>query len=300
MSQRESTARQHLIIKKLQSSKRATFDEIMDYLSLESELQGYNFDVSKRTFQRDIRDIGEVYRIYIKFDYSGKFYSIEEDDKPEIKDRLLEAFDVYNALKVTEQSNQHLYLEKRQAQGTEHLLGLLHAIKNRLAISIAYQKYYRDHVSQRTLEPLALKESKYRWYLFARDVYDGRVKIYGLDRITDLDISKKKFQKDPNFDLNQMMKHTFGIITPSDEKPQKVVLSFEPNQGKYIKSLPLHETQKILIDNEKEFRISLNIYLAYDFTMEILSYGEHVKVLEPKRFVEEMKDTYSKALELYS
>ena len=299
MSKRESIARHHLIIKKLRSAKRVTFAEITDYLLRESEIQGSNFNISQRTFQRDIVEIGSVYGIYIKFDFSGKFYFIEEEFDEEINDRLFEAFDIYNALKVNEQNQQYIYLEKRQAQGTEHLFGLLHAMKNNVQVSFDYQKYHCSHVSPRTVVPLALKEFKYRWYLFAQDTYDKRIKEYGLDRIRDLKILKTKFPKNTDFNLNQMMKQCFGIFTPSNEKPQKVILSFNPDQGKYIKSLPLHESQKILIDNEKELRISLNIYLAYDFKMEILSYGETVKVLEPKKFAEEIKDTYQKALKQY-
>jgi predicted DNA-binding transcriptional regulator YafY len=66
-----------------------------------------------------------------------------------------------------------------------------------------------------------------------------------------------------------------------------------------VKSLPFHETQKILVDNENELRISLNIFPAHDFKMEILSLGDRVKVLEPKWFAKEIKDTYTKALEQY-
>ena len=300
MSQQESTTRQHLIIKKLQNCKRATFEEINDYLSLESELRGYHFEVTKRTFQRDIRAIEQVFRIYIKYDFSGKYYFIEDEGDSETNERLFEAYDIYHALNINEQNKNYLYLENRHAQGTEHLYGLLHAIKNRFQIAIAYQKYYQDSVSHRTLEPLALKEFKYRWYLFARDVRDGQVKTYGLDRMADLEISKTKFPKNTEFNLAQILKHCFGIITPNDEKPHRVVLSFEPRQGKYIKSLPLHETQKILIDNDNELRISLDIYLTHDFKMELLSYGDTVKVLEPKQLVKEMKNTYSKALEQYS
>jgi predicted DNA-binding transcriptional regulator YafY len=96
-----------------------------------------------------------------------------------------------------------------------------------------------------------------------------------------------------------MLKHCFGIIIPSNEKPQEIVLSFDSFQGKYIKSLPLHETQKILVDNADELRISLNIYPTHDFKMEILSLGENVKVLEQKRFAKEIKDSYRSALEQY-
>jgi len=141
MTQREATTRHHLIIKKLRTNRRVTFAEIEDYLSRESEIQGYDFNISKRTFQRDVADIASIYGIYIEYDFSGKFYFIEEEFNKEINDRLFEALDVYNALKVNEQNNQHIYFEKRKAKGTEHLYGLLHAIKNRFYISFAYGNF---------------------------------------------------------------------------------------------------------------------------------------------------------------
>jgi predicted DNA-binding transcriptional regulator YafY len=101
MSQIESTKRHFLIIKKLRQAKRATFAEIADYLNRETELDGYyDFNISKRTFARDLEDIGTAFGIYIKYDFSGKFYFIEEDFEPEVSDRMFEAFGVYNALNV--------------------------------------------------------------------------------------------------------------------------------------------------------------------------------------------------------
>ncbi|MDR2972535.1 MAG: WYL domain-containing protein, partial [Bacteroidales bacterium] len=242
MSQRETATRHHLIINKLHRAKQATFKDIANYLAQESELQHYDFNISKRTFQRDVLEIESIYGITIEYNHSGKFYFINEEFEPIYSDRFFEAFDVYNALKVNERNRKHLYLEKRHTQGTEHLYALLHAINNCLQISFSYQKFYTDHLEQRTVNPLAIKEFKYRWYLIARDVYDNLVKIYALDRISNLEFSKTKFTEETHFDLNNMLKHSFGITIPGDEKPQNVVLSFHPFQGKYIKSLPLHET----------------------------------------------------------
>ena len=298
MSQRQTTTRHHLIINKLRRTKGATFKEIADYLSRESEL-GNDFNISIRTFQRDVEDIAEVYQMIIKYDHSRKVYYIDDELDSKHYDRFFEAFDVYHALKVNERTKEHIYLENRQTQGTEHLYGLLHAIKNRLQISFSYQKYYKEHAENRTVHPLALKEFKYRWYLVARDEYDKRTKIYALDRLSALEISKEHFTEDNDFDIRNMLQHCFGMIITGDEKPQKTVLSFDPFQGKYIKSLPLHETQQILIDNDKELRISLNIYLTHDFKMEVLSYGKDVKVLEPKWFAEEIQENYKEALEKY-
>jgi predicted DNA-binding transcriptional regulator YafY len=77
------------------------------------------------------------------------------------------------------------------------------------------------------------------------------------------------------------------------------VLSFDPLQGKYIKSFPLHESQKIILDNEHELLIQLTLFVTHDFFMEILSYGENVKVIKPDNLIESLKASYQNALNLY-
>jgi predicted DNA-binding transcriptional regulator YafY len=298
MAKIDSTKRYILIINKLRRQKRVTFQDIAGYLQRESELQGYNFCVSKRTFQRDVQDIGSIYGIYIKYDFSGKCWFIEDEFEPEINDRMFEAFNVYNALKMNEQLSQFMHPDNRQARGTEHIYGLLHATKNRLQVQLTYQKFYCETPSNRKLNPLALKEFLHRWYLLAQDTCDGKIKTYALDRIVELQILNFHFQNVTDFDINKVFEHCFGIILPNEnEEPQTVVLSFTPFQGRYIKTLPLHASQKILLDNEQELRISLKIFLTHDFKMEILSFGENVKVIEPQFFAKEIKANLQAAAE---
>lgn len=63
---------------------------------------------------------------------------------------------------------------------------------------------------------------------------------------------------------------------------EEIILSFEPFQGKYIKTLPLHETQQVIVDDENELQIRLKLYLTHDLVMELLSYGSTLKVIKPK------------------
>lgn len=183
------------------------------------------------------------------------------------------------------------------------MFGLIHAIKNKLEIHFSYHKFWEDQPTDRTVAPLALKEFKNRWYLIARDLKPGTsshsVKTFGLDRIKALDITGNKFKDIGYFNLDEAYKYCFGIISPNDEEPQEVILSFDPIQGKYIKSMPLHESQQILVDNNNELQIKLLLYVTYDFEMELLSYGKYVKVLKPDSLVEEMKSRYANALANY-
>jgi len=298
MSKRESLARHNLIINKLRK-RPATLAQIMDYLSIESEIQGYHFVTSSRTFLRDREDIRSLYNIDILYDFSKKVYYIDFEDESIINERILEAFHTFNALNLNERLSNYIHFEKRKPQGTEHLYGLLHAIKNGLQIKFTYQKYWEDKSVVRRVEPLALKEFKNRWYLLAKDTYDGRIKSYGLDRLSELEITKKKFESSISFDVNEHYKYCFGIISPNSTTPQEVVLSFTPVQGKYIKSLPLHQTQQIIIDNSKELRIKLKLYINQDFISELLSFGHNVKVLQPQSLISQLKDTLNDTLEKY-
>ena len=299
MTKRESVLRYIHIMNKLRTGP-ATFEQIDDYLTRHSELQGSNFNMSKRQFQRDLKDIESIFEVEIKFDFRRKIYAINDDENSEMSKRRMEALDVFNALKIGESSSQSIHFEKRKPQGTENFHGLLHAIKNQLQISFTYQKYWEDTITHRTVEPLALKEFRNRWYLLANDQKDNQVKSFAFDRLTELEITKKRFQPDVNFDVNEHYKFCFGIISPTDHELAEVILSFDPFQGKYIKSLPLHETQEILVEDEHEVRVKLKIYLTHDFLMEILSHGENVKVIQPISLIEELKNSYQKALAQYS
>jgi len=298
MSKRESIARYNLIIKKLRKHP-ASFAEIADYLALESELQEYNYNVSKRTFQRDLEDIRSLYNIDIQFDFSRKVYFLDFDEQSDVNERILEAFDTFNALNLSDRLSNNIHFEKRRPQGTENLYGLLHAIKNQLQIKFTYQKFWEDELTKRNVEPYALKEFRNRWYVLANDLKDNKVKSFALDRLSDLDITKKRFQFPDDFNVNRHYKYCFGIISPNGHKPEEIELSFDPFQGKYIKTLPLHESQQILVDNEEELRIKLTLFITHDFFMELLSYGENLRVIKPECLINDLKSTFKNVLKLY-
>lgn len=290
MTKKESISRYHLIIQKLRNFP-ADFDEILDFLKLQSDIHGYDFVISKRTFQRDLNDIRTLYNIDIQYDKTKRAYYIDQQEDSSYSERLMEAFDTFNLLNVSEDLTQYVHLEKRQPQGTEHLSVLLKAIKNRNLIQFSYEKFTEIQKDKREVAPLGLKEYRNRWYVLGRDMEDQQIKNFGFDRLQDLVVTKDKFEVDTKFDLTEYYKHSFGVNRPVSGKPIKIVLSFHPYQGKYIKTLPLHHSQEVLIDDEKELRISLYIYPTYDFWIEVQSMEDRVTVIEPadlKKMVDEL------------
>ncbi|MBV5347641.1 WYL domain-containing protein [bacterium] len=281
------------------SKSPATFKEIDDYLTRQSAFQDYKFNISQRQFLRDLKKIGSILEIEIYYDPRQGVYLINEAEFSELSRRRLEAFDTFNALKIGDSTSRLIHFEKRRPQGTENLFGVLHAIKNNLQINFTYQKFWEEQVTERSVHPLALKEFKNRWYLLSKDMKDGAVKTFALDRLTTLDITPIKFKPSPDFDIEEQFRYCFGIISPTDEEPQEIILSFTPFQGKYIKSLPLHESQKILIDDKNELRIKLKLFVTHDLIMELLSFGDNMKVLQPDSLISHIRTAHKTAYQQY-
>ncbi len=305
MSKRGYFSRYLLILKKLKSKPYSTYEELQGYIEkqfdyLQMQDDTLNIGFSKRTLQRDIREIRNIFGIDIEYSTSAKGYFISQSETENTNfQRMIEAFDMFNSLNLAQDLTPFIHLEKRKPQGTENLYGLLHAIKNKLQIKFSYQKFWEEEITERTTEPYSLKEFKNRWYLLAKDNKEGNIKSFALDRLSNLEISKRKFEFPKTYNIEESYRYCFGIISPDDEEPQEIILSYNAFQGKYIKSLPLHETQQVLIDNKNELQIKLKLYITHDFIMELLSFGDNMKVIKPQSLITEIKQAYQNALKQY-
>jgi predicted DNA-binding transcriptional regulator YafY len=255
---------------------------------------------SKRTLQRDIKEIKNVFGIDIEHSKQQKGYYIVQSEMENMNfQRMIEAFDMFNSLNLAQDMIPFIHLEKRRPQGTENLYGLLHAIKNHLEIRFTYQKFWDDKPTKRLVAPYALKEFKNRWYILAKDNKDEQIKSFALDRLSLLEITNAKFKFPDNYNPENIYRNSFGIISPNGETPKEILLSFDPHQGKYIRTLPLHESQKIIKDDDEELQVSLKLHITHDLVMELLSFGDNMKVLKPESLIDEIRKAHQKAYSQY-
>jgi predicted DNA-binding transcriptional regulator YafY len=305
MSKRGYLSRYLYILKKLKAKPYSSYEELQSYIENQLEYlqmrdDTLNIGFSKRTLQRDIREIRNVFGVDVEYSKLRKGYHVVQDEAENMNfQRMIEAFDLFNSLNLANDLKPFIHLEKQIPQGTENLYGLLHAIKNKLEIKFVYYSFWNESGIERSAAPYALKEYKNRWYIIVRDNKDGLIKSFALDRLRGLEIINKKFTIPGGYDVEEHYRYCFGIMSPNDDEPEEIILSFKPFQGKYIKTLKLHETQQVLIDNDKELQIKLNLYVTTDFIMELLSHGENVKVLKPESLAEEIKAIHHEAYEQY-
>lgn len=320
MAKRDFFLRYGFIIKKLQNSfnKQVSYEEINEYLENEFGMIDKPKGISKRTLQRELNELRTNFYIDIKCNSDNKYYIAEpegEDEDADIRLKMLEAFDIVNSLSSGKRLANYILPEKRCPTGTEHIYGLLHAIRNRLFVIITHQAYGYNEALEYKLEPYAIKEFNGMWYLLAREalVTNERqlssnerqqpfMKTYGLDRIKSIDISRKKYKYPAELNVSEYFKDCYGISRPygDDEQAEEIILEFDKLQGNYIKSYPWHESQTVLEDDEEGLTIRLKLYITYELKMKILSYGDRVRVLAPKKLQEEIREVLEASLEKYN
>lgn len=178
--------------------------------------------------------------------------------------------------------------------GNEWIPTIVEAIDSNSAIELVYQKFGENKSKTSKIHPYLLKEDRHRWYLIGMN-HKGIV-TYGLERIQKLTILTEKFTP-CFFDFEEYFRYSFGVTV--DGEPIEVVLQFTSYQGNYLKTLKIHSTQKVLVDNENEFRISVKVQPSWEFYEKILGYGDKVKVLSPPKIVNQFKKKLEQISNLY-
>ena len=89
------------------------------------------------------------------------------------------------------------------------------------------------------------------------------------------------------------------IIAEKDLKPVTVELRVEAYQAKYVRSLPLHGSQKEISTTDDYSVFQYHLVPTFDFRQEILSRGPAMEVLTSKWFREEIMDDIAKMASRY-
>lgn len=297
MSQIHSLLRNILIVNKIKNNPYIRLSELTAYIEEALEFRGIqDAGVSRRTVLRAIQSIQTDFGIDICYNCKRKGYFIEPIPIRSDLEQFLDSFDVFGALNMEAGIPEFVFAEKHHPQGAEHLFPLIHATKNTLRVRFSYVKFQGEMASEREIEPYALKECRGRWYVVGRTARQRDMKSYGLDRISQLVVTEDRFKKDPSVDMAEKFRYSYGIYS-SDEYPvEDVILSFDAEDGRYLKSLPLHHSQQIIKDTENEFIIKLRLKITLDFIMEILSRSWSLEVIQPATLREQVRKICQEAL----
>ena len=288
-----------LIIRKVRQTKFVTLNELVDYIDEEFTKRGIDtVGLSKRTLERDLKDIRTDLDISIDYDRTNKgFFIPENEESKSFIEKVLEPFDILNALNADTAHPAFIFPEKGAQKGVEYLSDLIYAIQNNNIVSFMYAPYWNEETNLKTVIPFALKEYAGRWYLVGRYENDTRILSFGLDRITQLLDEKRTFKPDPNCEIEAYFKDSFGIYTDTFYALEEVEFSVSEFVGRFLISKPLHHSQQILENSKEGIRVFLKVRITPDFISELLSMSQTLVIHKPIKLKEDIRNIFREGFE---
>lgn len=258
--------------------------------------------MTRLTFNRHRAAIEEIFDINIECRRKGYQYYIENEEilkSNSLKHWMIDSLSVSNVLLESSSLKDRILLENIPS-GKKHLQPIINAMKQGKRLLIEYLRFGKLERRQIIVEPYAIKVFKQRWYLLAADDKWTIPAVYALDRIMSLKETGDSFEYPKDFNAEIFFKDCYGVICGTNDEVQKIVLRAYPPYVNYLRTLPLHTSQKELTSTSGYADFELYLRPTFDFRQELLSQGDEVEILQPENFREEMKSLLEKMLKRYS
>ena len=189
------------LIDTIRKAGKISLEEISDRWERNKDLSDYK-PLSRATFNRWKDAIFSQFGIIISCQRAGGYlYYIEnpEDiDEDELKKWMLDSFAVSNLISEN-LSLKGRILVSQIPSARNHLATLLEAMRENRVVTITYCGFNKSKSHQFPIEPYCVKLFENRWYVLAHNVHYDDYRIYGLDRIEDLEITTDTFKLPKDF-----------------------------------------------------------------------------------------------------
>jgi predicted DNA-binding transcriptional regulator YafY len=262
----------------------------------DSEFGDGEHGIPRRTFIRMKEAIFDLFDLQIEYSRSKDKYYIEEgftERHKRTRQFLLEAFAVNHLLRENKDLEERIILENVTTGSNLFLPAITAAMRENQRIAITYQSYDMQSPREFEIEPFALRYFNRRWYVLARTEFHSALYLYALDRMKAVKMTGKMFKLPSDFSAQEHFSHYFGVMTTEGEV-ETVCLKTTELRAKYMRSLPLHHSQKETTPN----RFELRLVPTPDFLNALRAMGTEVEVLHPtwlrRQLLREAKEMVAK------
>ena len=284
------------IVNTLRQYKKLSLEELNTLWVKDQVIEGK--PLIRQTFAKHKDAILNMFGIIIECDLEDNYrYYIANPDALEndsLECWMLSTLTVNAVLSESSSLRDRILLEDVPA-GEEFLQTIIQGLKTKRRLHIVYQKFGCES-GEKTVAPLALKLFHQRWYMLSHT--GNHFATYSLDRMLEMELTEETFETPEDFSPEAYFSEYFGVTTDGTPLAHVVIRAYgmTPN---YIRTLPLHASQKEIQRTDAYTDFSYDIRPTYDFINELCSYHKGIEVLEPEDFREKMRGYFEETLSRY-
>lgn len=283
------------LLNTLLQAGRLSYKEIKDRWQHSYLNEGQNLPL--RTFHMHRNAVEEIFGVNIECDPSDGYKYYIEDPSTLRQDNvcqwLLRSFNINNLMNENENIRRRIILESIPG-GTEFLSPVIDAMRQNKEIKITYRPFYKNEHDIYNIQPYCIKTNRQRWYLLGYCKKLNGIRHFALDRTISIELTEETFEYPEDFSPEEYYKNSYGIFVNNKNPIQKIVIRVYGQQCQYLRSLPLHTSQREISQNMKFCDFEYHLRITHEFIQELLGKGNAVEVLEPTELKNEiLRSLYS-------
>lgn len=289
------------LIDTLKRNGELTFEEIADRWE-RSSVNDNGSVLTKRTFYNHCQAIARHFGVDIEC-RRGRGLNLYRIVNPEAIEEntltkwALDSFSLGELLLGNADIADKILLEDIPS-GREWLEPILSALQQNGEIKFGYENFVGRRYNG-CARPLCVKLFKRRWYMLVLMPNDNK-RIFSLDRIKSLELTDRRFDYPENFSPEEYFRDAFGIVAGVDRKVENMVIRTYAELPGYLRSLPIHHSQRELTTENGHTDFSLRLVPTFDFMQELLLHRDQLEVLQPQSLRNEIAELIKKMVERYN
>lgn len=289
------------VVKTIHRAGRITLKELNEKWRANIDLSRGE-DLPRQTFDRWKSGILDLFGILIDCEQRGGYHyyiaNPKELSEGKLRTWLLNTYGTAETLSSNLSIHDRILTENIPSS-QDHLSTVLEAMKSNNMLHITFKAFTMKEPKRFLVEPYCVKMSAQRWYMLARNTEHKNLRLYSLDRIEAVEISNTRFVLPDDFNAKDYFAEFFGIVLDESVPLQTIILRADKYHQNYMRTLPLHPTQREIFACDDYADFELKLRPTYDFYMKLMSFGNMIKVLEPKTLQEEICKWLENTIEMY-
>lgn len=289
------------VVKTIHRAGRITLKELNEKWRANVDLSRGE-DLPRQTFDRWKGGILDLFGILIDCEQRGGYHyyiaNPKELSEGKLRTWLLNTYGTAETLSSNLSIHDRILTENIPSS-QDHLSTVLEAMKSNNTLHITFKAFTMKEPKRFLVEPYCVKMSAQRWYMLARNTEHKNLRLYSLDRIEAVEITNTRFVLPDDFNAKDYFAEFFGIVLDESVPLQTIILRADKYHQNYMRTLPLHPTQREIFACDDYADFELKLRPTYDFYMKLMSFGNMIKVLEPKNLQEEICKWLENTIEMY-
>lgn len=239
--------------------------------------------------QAELEQISDTLTILSRFKGLPHFEWIDQ-----IQLRLEDTFGIDQTTSAVVSFEENPYLT-----GLSFFSDILRATTEHKALQVTYQGFTQEEASTFDFHPWYLKQYNNRWFVLGYNAQYGGLSTLAIDRVQQLKAAALSFRPNSDYDFEEYFDDVIGVSFPEDAAVEVVKLRVASSLWPYIRSKPLHGSQKHQLLDDGRAVLSLRLVVNYEFISLLASFLERVEVLEPAHLRSQLHDRLQRASRLY-